>query len=85
MPSILKIEPNLQEQATQVLAAYGLEISDAISIFLRQVVTQNGLPFEVKKPNAVTIAAMEEAESNGLPQFASVQELFDELAENCKE
>lgn len=74
-----RIEPDLKEDATRVLAACGLNVSDAIRLFLRQVVAQNGLPFEVKAPNAVTRAAMQEADSGDLPKFASAQEFFDDL------
>jgi DNA-damage-inducible protein J len=51
-------------------------------LFLRQVVAHNGLPFEVKSPNAVTRVAMAEADSGNLPRFSSVQELFDDLEKN---
>jgi len=74
-----RIEPDLKEDATRILASCGLNVSDAIRLFLRQVVAQNGLPFEVKAPNAATIAAMEEANTGNLPRFSSVQELFDDL------
>lgn len=43
-----RIEADLKAQATAVLAASGLEVSDAIRLFFRQVVRQGGLPFEVK-------------------------------------
>jgi DNA-damage-inducible protein J len=43
------------------------------------VVAQNGLPFEVKMPNASTRAAMAEADAGKLPRFGSAQELFDDL------
>ncbi|MEI7997559.1 MAG: type II toxin-antitoxin system RelB/DinJ family antitoxin [Methylococcaceae bacterium] len=74
-----RIEPDLKENATRVLASCGLNVSDAVRLFLRQVVAQNGLPFEIKAPHAVTRAAMEEADSDNLPRFGSVQELFDDL------
>lgn len=80
-----RIEPDLKEDATRVLAACGLNVSEAVRLFLRQVVAQNGLPFEVKAPNAITRAAMEEADSANLPRFASVQELFDDLEKDGKE
>lgn len=40
-------------------------MSTAFNIFLRQVVLQNGLPFEVtlNMPNEITIKAMEEIEN----------------------
>jgi DNA-damage-inducible protein J len=74
-----RIEPELKEGATRVLADCGLNLSDAIRLFLRQVVINNGLPFEIKIPNAITRAAMEEAASNRLPHFNTVEELFDDL------
>jgi DNA-damage-inducible protein J len=80
-----RIEPDLKENATRVLASCGLNVSDGVRLFLRQVVAQNGLPFEVKAPNAVTRAAMEEADSDNLPRFGSVQELFDDLEKDGEE
>jgi DNA-damage-inducible protein J len=77
-----RIEPDLKENATRILASCGLNLSDAVRLFLRQVVAQNGLPFEVKSPNAITRAAIEEADSGNLPHFKSVQELFDDLEKN---
>jgi DNA-damage-inducible protein J len=80
-----RIDPALKENATRVLASCGLNISDAVRLFLHQVVAKNGLPFDVKAPNAVTRAAMEEADSGNLPRFESVQELFDDLEKDSKE
>ncbi len=70
-----RIEPDLKEGASRVLAECGLNLSDAIRLFLRQVVVKNGLPFELKVPNAITRAAMEEARGRTLPHFNSVNEL----------
>ncbi len=43
-----RVEPQVKEQAELVLSQLGIPMSNAINIFLRQVVLQNGLPFEVK-------------------------------------
>ena len=57
-----RIEPELKDEAQAVLGRVGLNISDAIRLFLRQVVAARGLPFEVREyPNATTQAAMLEA------------------------
>ena len=56
-----RVEPKLKVSADRALKRVGVSTSDAISMFLRQVVLQKGLPFEVRMPNAETIAAMEEA------------------------
>lgn len=74
-----RVEPDLKEGATRILADCGLNLSDGIRLFLRQVVANNGLPFDVKVPNATTRVAMEEARSNKLPHFNSTDELFDDL------
>ena len=74
-----RIEPELKEAASKLLAECGLSMSDGIRLFLRQVVTQRGLPFEVKAPNATTIAAMEEARTMTKARFPTAQALFDGL------
>ena len=43
-----RVEPEIKEQAEMVLNKLGIPMSNAINIFLRQVVLQNGLPFDVK-------------------------------------
>jgi addiction module RelB/DinJ family antitoxin len=43
-----RVEPEIKEQAEMVLNKLGIPMSNAINIFLRQVILQNGLPFEVK-------------------------------------
>lgn len=59
----MRIDPELKSNAEQLLNQLGLTTSDAINIFLKQVVLKGGLPFEVKIPqyNEITLAAMEEA------------------------
>lgn len=44
----VRVEPEVKEQAEVVLEKLGIPMSNAVSIFLRQVIMQNGLPFEVK-------------------------------------
>lgn len=74
-----RIEPEIKDRATVVLASCGLNLSDAIRLFLRQVVVQDGLPFEVKVPNATTRAAMQEARAMRKAKFDSAQALFNDL------
>jgi len=46
----MRIEPKLKANAEAVLSTLGLSPNDAITIFLKQVVLQKGLPFAVKIP-----------------------------------
>ena len=51
-----RVEPELKEQAEQVLAQLGIPMSNAIGMFLRQVVLQQGIPFEMKLPKKAPLA-----------------------------
>ena len=44
----VRVEPVIKEQAEKAVNKLGIPMSNAINIFLRQVILQNGPPFEVK-------------------------------------
>ena len=50
-----RVEPDLKEQAEQVLSQLGIPMSNAVSMFLHQVVLQRGIPFEMKLPNSAPL------------------------------
>ena len=58
-----RIEPELKRDAAAVLKASGLDVSTAIRLFLRRVVETGGLPIDVPKPNAKTLAAIRAAKA----------------------
>ena len=74
-----RIDGAVKEEATAVLAAMGLTVSDAVRLLLTRVAREKALPFAPLVPNAVTIEAMKEARQSNLPQFASVENLLDDL------
>ncbi len=45
-----RIEPEVKKKAEEILAALGIPASNAITMFYKQIILQNGLPFEVKLP-----------------------------------
>jgi addiction module RelB/DinJ family antitoxin len=45
-----RVEPEVKEQAEIVLERLGIPMSNAVDMFLRQVVIQRGIPFEMKLP-----------------------------------
>jgi DNA-damage-inducible protein J len=73
-----RIEEDLKESATAVLQSCGLSISDAMRLFLRQVVATQGLPFEVRVPSEKTARALAQAREIRR-QFDSVDEMLREL------
>jgi DNA-damage-inducible protein J len=80
----LRVEPELKQSAAEVLAECGLTFSDAIRLFLRQVVVTHGLPFAVRIPNAETTEAMKEARSIAAAHFGTAQDLFNDLEKNSR-
>jgi DNA-damage-inducible protein J len=72
-----RIDPKLKAQAQRVLAKVGLSTSDAIRIFMRQIVLQKDLPVEVRAPNAESRRAIEELEAGrGLTFHGTTADLF---------
>ena len=45
-----RVEPELKEQAEAVLSEIGLPMSNAITLFLKQIVLRRGVPFPVIIP-----------------------------------
>ena len=58
-----RVEPELKREAAAVLKAAGLDVSTAIRLFLRSVVEKGGLPIDVPRPNAATLAAIKAAKN----------------------
>lgn len=51
-----RVEPEIKEQAEKVLDQLGISMSNAVGMFLRQVVLQKGIPFEMKLPQSAPLA-----------------------------
>lgn len=45
-----RVEPEIKAQAEQILERLGIPMSNAVGMFLRQIVLQRGIPFEMKLP-----------------------------------
>ena len=59
----LSIDADVKKDAQELFSDFGLDLSTAVGMFLRQSVREQRIPFEVKRdvPNAETLAAIEEA------------------------
>ena len=79
----IRIEPFVKARAEQTLNDLGLSITEAVNVFLNQVILHNGIPFKIEKPkyNKETIQAMEDVKNgkNLSKTFDSVDEMFEEL------
>jgi DNA-damage-inducible protein J len=61
-----RIDGTIKREATVVLEAIGLTVSDAVRLMLTRVAREKALPFEPLVPNEETIAAMKDARDGKL-------------------
>jgi DNA-damage-inducible protein J len=76
-----RIEPELKAEAETIFSELGLSITEAITLFYRQVKLTRGLPFEVRIPNQTTLQTFQDTdEGRNLVQSENAQEMFDKLS-----
>lgn len=82
----IRMDTELKKQAEAMLSDMGLNMTTAMNMFLRQVVRQGRIPFEIATdiPNAETMAAIKEMDdmlSGKIPakRYSSTKELFEDL------
>jgi len=75
-----RIDPQTKKQAMKILDCLNISLSEAISIYLKQIVFHKGIPFELKLPNEITAETIRKLEAGqDIHKFESVDELFKEL------
>lgn len=79
----IRVKPDVKEKAEETLNDLGLSITEAVNVFLNQVILQEGIPFKIEKPkyNKETLQAMEDVRNNKnvSKTFDTVEEMFEEL------
>lgn len=82
----IRMDEKLKKQFDYLCNEFGLTMSTAINMFVKTVVRENRIPFEISLdvPNAETRKAIEDAEKGiGLSRpFSSVEEMFKDMEEN---
>ena len=78
----VRVNRDIKEQASAVLAGMGLSVSDTVRLLLTHVAREKALPFALLIPNAETIAAMMEARTGNLARFDDIESLLDDLHED---
>ena len=75
-----RLEPELKKETEDILDELGLNTTEAIRIFFKQVKLQRGLPFEIKIPNETTNKAITEAKAGkNIKEFETADDLFEDL------
>lgn len=74
-----RIDEETKEEATAVLHAIGLTVSDAFRLMMVRIAMEKRLPFEPLVPNDETIEAMRAARRGDLMEVGDVDGLMAEL------
>jgi addiction module RelB/DinJ family antitoxin len=78
----LRIEPEIKADAEALFGSFGLTVTDAVNVFLRQSIARGGFPFAVAVANVQTKKAPKPGCLKGKIWMADD---FDEPLEDFKE
>lgn len=74
-----RIDRATKQEATELFQKMGITVSDAIRMMLVQAVAEKALPFDVRVPNAETVAALRDSRNGEVTRVTSVDALFQDL------
>jgi DNA-damage-inducible protein J len=75
-----RMQPRLKDRAETVFHRLGLNATQAITIFYRQVELRDGLPFDVAIPTPTTTRTFEATDANrDLTVCKDAADMFDKL------
>lgn len=86
----VRVDSELKQSAEALFSDLGLNMSSAITMFLKSAVSHEGIPFEVKRltPNAETKAALAEYEEmkknpGSYKRYSSFDDMIDEVLDDA--
>ena len=75
-----RIEPELKKHTEEIFRQLGLSVTQAITLFYKQVEARNGLPFNVVIPTNETLRTFEATDADeGLVICKDADEMFEKL------
>jgi len=74
-----RVDESLKLNAEIILKEIGLTTSQAINIFFKKVVSENGIPFELKIPNDRLKTAMDEAKKSQGTYHDNIDDMMKDL------
>lgn len=82
----LRIDESLKKQADDLFSDLGFTFNSATTVFLRQAVREQKIPFTIKReiPNAETLAAIKEVEDmkknpSNYKSYSDVDSMMEDL------
>ena len=75
-----RIEPDLKNETEELFHKLGLSVTQAITLFYKQVQTRKGLPFDVIIPNEATRRTFEDTDADrNLIVCEDADDMFNKL------
>lgn len=75
-----RVDSELKGKTEKLFSRLGITMTEAVTMFLTQCELRNGLPFEVKIPNAETQQALDDAHAGvNMTSYATAEEMFREM------
>lgn len=82
-PIHVNVDENLKEEAEQLFDDLGLNMTSAITIFLKQSINEQAIPFMINKGNKETLQALKDIKEGKVHGgFSSVEDLMEDLMED---
>ena len=75
-----RTELKLKKKVERIFEVLGLTASEAINLFYHRVELENGIPFDLKIPNAKTLRAMSDADrKKSIRAYNDVEDMLKDL------
>ncbi len=86
----ISLDAELKRSAQELFADFGIDLTTAVTLFLKQAVREQRIPFEIRRdiPNAETRAALDEYEEmkkhpENYKRYSSFKEAMDEVLDDA--
>ena len=71
----IRIEPEVKSEAEKLYSSFGLNLSDAVNMFIHQSLLVKGLPFELKNPGFKGVYNIETDSFDEIPLDLSIDDI----------
>lgn len=82
----IRVEPQVKKEVERILNTLGMTSAEAINIYLKQIILNSGIPFEIKTPQfsdemLESIAEAEEIEKHpeNYKSYKNLAEIMEDL------
>jgi len=74
-----RVPIEIQDVADKVIRLSGLTVSDIVRVVMTRIAQDKAIPQDLFRPNAETLAALEEVKKGNLERVKTIEELFEKL------